>query len=228
MENGRVRAAVARWRLHFETGHANDDFLIDRTTGSGRCYLVARLADSCRWATWRSRLGAGVRRPARRRPAGGSRQVNSAADPGGQGQGTRGRLSADAVAAGPSPSWQRPTPRRARRWPAPNRSGEPTPPIATGTETPGHPVREISHLQCLSNSNSGHVEPQGWVECGRAYVDEACRAANRGLALRTARLCRYRYCPRQGQRPTDYRSAGAYWLVRLAVIARVFLYEHRH
>jgi hypothetical protein len=34
--NGLVRAAVALWRLYFETGHRLGDFLIGRMTGSGR------------------------------------------------------------------------------------------------------------------------------------------------------------------------------------------------
>jgi len=36
LENGSTQAAVALWRLYFETGHWHRGFLIDRMTGSGR------------------------------------------------------------------------------------------------------------------------------------------------------------------------------------------------
>jgi hypothetical protein len=36
LENGPTQAAVALWRLYFETGHWHRGFLIDRMTGSGR------------------------------------------------------------------------------------------------------------------------------------------------------------------------------------------------
>jgi hypothetical protein len=44
LENCRVRSAVERWRLYFETGHRRRDFLIARMTGSGR---LASSVDEC-------------------------------------------------------------------------------------------------------------------------------------------------------------------------------------
>lgn len=44
LENGRVRAAETLWRLHFETGYWRDNFLINRTSGSGRdCEFAVQL-----------------------------------------------------------------------------------------------------------------------------------------------------------------------------------------